>query len=508
MLYLVGGSGDLPHNWIYDGRVNFIMDNLLAQGRAVPMVIAIPNNQVVHRNHPKHVELTFTTFEKELRQHVLPLVEQHYSVQTTPRGRALAGLSMGGRHTMFVGLNSLDLFGSFGMLSAGDVDSEKTMASVPQRSRLSTGRSITCSSARGVRKRRVGWAPVASRCTTRSSHTASRTSTTSGVIGGHDWATWRHLVYERFLPGLWRTPARSAANDFKPASSNQPGKEYPQVNSEGRVRARIVAPQAQSVLLDIGAVKYPLTKGEDGAWIGESAPQDEGFHYYQLVIDSAQVPDPGSLYFYGASRWGSGVEVPAKDQDFYALKNVPHGQIRQDLYFSKVNDTMRRCFVYTPPDYDKNTTTRYPVLYLQHGGGEDETGWPGQGKTNLIMDNLIAEGKAKPFIIVMDNGTWARARQDARAAARGPRRKAGRPLAAGRMGRHLQEDPSGGHHPDDRRQLSHAGGSGASSHGRAVHGRHADQRHRHGEPGRVLAHRHLQRRHGRRSCYSAQRRDG
>jgi len=198
-----------------------------------------------------------------------------------------------------------------------------------------------------------------------------------------------------------------AVNDFKPATSNQPGKDYPQVNSEGRVRARVVAPQAQSVLLDIGAVKYPLTKGEDGVWIGESAPQDEGFHYYQLVVDSAQVPDPSSLYYYGASRWGSGVEVPARDQDFYALKDVPHGQIRQVIYQSKVNNTTRRSFVYTPPGYDKDTKTRYPVLYLQHGGGEDETGWPSQGKTNLIMDNLIAEGKARPFIIVMDNGTWA-----------------------------------------------------------------------------------------------------
>jgi enterochelin esterase family protein len=196
-------------------------------------------------------------------------------------------------------------------------------------------------------------------------------------------------------------------NDFKPSSANQPGSEYPQVNSERRVRVRIVAPEAHTVLLDIGAVRYPLAKTEDGAWIGDSAPQDEGFHYYQVWIDGAKVPDPGSLYYYGASRWGSGVEVPAKDQDFYALQNVPHGQVRQVVYYSKVNDGMRRCFVYTPPDYEKNTTARYPVLYLQHGGVEDETGWPSQGKTNLIMDNLIAKGRARPFIIVMDNGTWA-----------------------------------------------------------------------------------------------------
>lgn len=192
--------------------------------------------------------------------------------------------------------------------------------------------------------------------------------------------------------------------DFRPASSNQPGKQFPQVNSEGRVRASILAPQAQKVQLDIGAVKYDLTKDEKGVWTGESRPQDEGFHYYQLNIDGASVPDPGSLYFYGASRWGSGVEVPARDQDFYALRDVPHGKICQNLYFSKITDSQRRCFVYTPPDYDMNISVRYPVLYLQHGMGEDETGWAVQGKANLILDNLIAEKKAVPMIIVIDNG--------------------------------------------------------------------------------------------------------
>ncbi|MGK9476435.1 alpha/beta hydrolase [Melioribacter sp. OK-6-Me] len=192
--------------------------------------------------------------------------------------------------------------------------------------------------------------------------------------------------------------------DFKPASTNQPGKEYPQVNSEGRVRVRISAPEAKRVQLDIGGVKYDLVKDTAGVWTGESAPQDEGFHYYQLWIDGAAVPDPGSLYFYGAMRWGSGIEIPAHDQDFYALKNVPHGQVRQILFYSKSTNTIRRAFVYTPPDYDKDLKKRYPVLYLQHGWGEDETGWPNQGKVNLIMDNLIAEGKAKPFIIVMTYG--------------------------------------------------------------------------------------------------------
>ncbi len=203
-----------------------------------------------------------------------------------------------------------------------------------------------------------------------------------------------------------QSPAK-IVEDFKASSVNQPGKEYPQVNSEGRVRVQIKAREAHKVQLDISAVKYELTKDTSGVWTGESAPQDEGFHYYQLWVDGAAVPDPGSLYFYGASRWGSGIEIPAKDQDFYALKNVPHGQVIELPYFSKSNNSMRRCFIYTPPGYDKDAKKRYPVLYLQHGGGENETGWSSQGHANLIMDNLIAGGKTKPFIIVMDNGTWA-----------------------------------------------------------------------------------------------------
>ncbi|MDZ7723895.1 MAG: alpha/beta hydrolase-fold protein [candidate division KSB1 bacterium] len=195
-----------------------------------------------------------------------------------------------------------------------------------------------------------------------------------------------------------------AVEDFKPASTNQPGKEFPKVNSEGRVRARILAPEARRVQLDISAVKYDLTQDENGVWIGDSNPQDEGFHYYQLWIDGAAVPDPNSLYFYGAMRWGSGIEIPAHDQEFYALKNVPHGQIRKILFYSESTDTVRRAFVYTPPGYDQDLTKRYPVLYLQHGWGENETSWPNQGKVNLIMDNLIAEDKANPFIIVMAYG--------------------------------------------------------------------------------------------------------
>ena len=201
-----------------------------------------------------------------------------------------------------------------------------------------------------------------------------------------------------------QTAPNPASKDFKPAESNQPGKLFPQVNPEGRVRASLLAPLANKVQLDLGGKKYDMVKDEKGLWTGESLPQDEGFHYYQLNIDGAAIPDPNSRYFYGAGRLGSGIEVPASDQEFYALKDVPHGLISENIYYSPLTKAWRRCFIYTPASYYANNSSRFPVLYLQHGSFEDETGWATQGKANLILDNLIAQKKAKPMIIVMDNG--------------------------------------------------------------------------------------------------------
>lgn len=203
VLYLVGGSGELPSNWIYDGRACFIMDNLLAEKKAVPMLIVIPNNQVVHRNHPRHTELTFKLFEAELRQHVLPLVERQYSVRRDPKGRALAGLSMGGRHTMFVGFNSLDLFASFGVLSAGDVDSEKSLAKFLNDPEVNTKVDYLFVGQGTVEAGgRMGERCVALHKALENHKIAHEYYV--GGHGGHDWATWRHLLYYRFLPGLWR----------------------------------------------------------------------------------------------------------------------------------------------------------------------------------------------------------------------------------------------------------------------------------------------------------------
>ena len=225
--------------------------------------------------------------------------------------------------------------------------------------------------------------------------------------------------------------------DFKPATTNQGGKQYPMVNSQRMVRAQIKAPKATFVGLDIAGKIYEMTKDENGVWTGTSEPQDEGFHYYQLNIDGASVPDPGSLYYYGASRWGSGIDVPAADEEFYTVKNVPQGSINEVYYWSDVTEKMRHGYIYLPAEYYKNPTKKFPVLYLQHGMGENETGWSAQGKTGIIMDNLIAAGKAVPFIIFMDNGLDVRRPGDpapGQGGFVGPRPQGQRPQGGPRQG--------------------------------------------------------------------------
>ncbi len=201
VLYLLGGSGEIASTWAIDGRANFIMDNLLAEGKALPMIIAMPNNQVVHRSDPKHTELTFKIFEADLRKHIIPVVEKNYSVRADRRSRAIAGLSMGGRHTQFVGFKSLDLFSSFGVLSAGDVDTEKTSAEFLNDPKVN----------QKVDYLFVGQGTTEERPGTRTvvlheallKHNIKHEYYVGGD-GGHDWGTWRHLLYAKFLPGLWR----------------------------------------------------------------------------------------------------------------------------------------------------------------------------------------------------------------------------------------------------------------------------------------------------------------
>ncbi len=200
---------------------------------------------------------------------------------------------------------------------------------------------------------------------------------------------------------------QSSGDDAKPASSNVPGQNYPRIHPDLSVDFRPRAPDAQKVRLHLDK-DYDLQRGSNGVWTVTTTPQVPGFHYYWFIVDGVNVSDPASETFFGVGREYSGIEIPSAGEDFYDAKNVPHGEIREHLYFSKTTGAWRRIFVYTPPGYDASKS-RYPVLYLQHGGGEDERAWPNQGRVNLIMDNLIAGKKAKPMIIVMEKGAATKA---------------------------------------------------------------------------------------------------
>ena len=193
-----------------------------------------------------------------------------------------------------------------------------------------------------------------------------------------------------------------SASDCKPALYNVPGSQYPCVYPDNRVTVQVVAPEAQKVVLHMGGA-HEMTKGDDGTWTVTTPPQVVGFHYYTLTIDGATVADPNTQSFFGSGWWNSGIEIPEKGVDYYYAKDVPHGQVSSRRYFSKVTNDWRRCYVYTPPDYDTNSKARYPVLYLMHGWGENQWGWHIQGRMDLIMDNLIAAKKAVPMVVVMDN---------------------------------------------------------------------------------------------------------
>ena len=236
--------------------------------------------------------------------------------------------------------------------------------------------------------------------------------------------------------GLAQT-TEPAADGSAPASSNVPGAEYPKVHPDLRVSFRLKAADAQKVRLRLGK-DYDLTRDQDGVWGVTTDPQVPGFHYYWYVLDGVNVSDPASETFYGIGREYSGIEIPEKGVDFYNPKDVPHGEVRERSYFSKTTAGWRRIFVYTPPDYDASRDARYPALYLQHGGGEDERGWVVQGRVAHVMDNLIAEKKARPMIVVMEKG-YARKPGEAPPAPRPPAGAAAQPPGVRRVSTTLDE---------------------------------------------------------------------
>jgi enterochelin esterase family protein len=208
------------------------------------------------------------------------------------------------------------------------------------------------------------------------------------------------------------TSVAEDANPFQPAETNVWGAEYPRIDAAGRVQIRIKAPEANKVKLNFwSGPKVDMEKQADGFWTVTTTPLVPGLHYYVINIDGADASDPGSTAYFGGTRYTSAVEIPEPGSTYYSIQNVPHGQVREVWYESKVTGSWRHALVYLPPDYETQPKKRFPVLYLQHGGGEDETGWTRQGRANVILDNLIAGKEAKPMIIVMAYGYARRAGQ-------------------------------------------------------------------------------------------------
>lgn len=224
-----------------------------------------------------------------------------------------------------------------------------------------------------------------------------------------------------------------ASDDFQPSSTNVWGAEYPRLDRSGRVQVRVKAPNATKVKLNFwSGPKVDMEKQADGFWTVTTSPLVPGFHYYTLNIDGAEISDPGTQAYFGGSRFASGVEVPESGSTYYLAQDVPHGQVREVWYHSKITGTWRHALVYLPPNYDTQTKVRYPVLYLQHGGGEDETGWIRQAHANFILDSLIAARTCKPMILVMAYGYARRAGQT-------PPDLAGKPFGSPEMLKAMQD---------------------------------------------------------------------
>jgi enterochelin esterase family protein len=215
------------------------------------------------------------------------------------------------------------------------------------------------------------------------------------------------LLIVMSVSGVCLAQSGQASNVFNADTAhtspyNLSGAKFPRILADSRVSFRFNAPTAQKVQVSINNVPFDMAKGDDGVWTYTSEPQDKGYRNYWMIVDGAIVLDPATNAFIGYGHMCNGFEIPDPDGGFYQLKDVPHGNVLISNYYSKVAKSWRHIFIYTPPEYNTKAKTRYPVLYLQHGGGEDERVWIEMGRTNLILDNLIAEGKVKPFIVVME----------------------------------------------------------------------------------------------------------
>jgi enterochelin esterase-like enzyme len=406
VLYLLHGIGGDEKEWLKHGQPQVILDNLYADKKLEPMIVVLPNGRAMKDDRAignmfdsARVQ-AFTVFEKDLLNDLIPFIEKKYSTYKDREHRAVAGLSMGGGQSLNFGLGNLDKFAWVGGFSSAP-NTKLPEVLVPNPAEAKSKLKllwISCGDADGLM-------PFSKR-----THDYLYEKNVPHVFyvepGGHDFKVWKNDLY-MFSQFLFKPVDPSLFPSFTvlgmPASSNIRSARYPQILPDNRVIFKIKAIEAQKVQVDL-VKKYDLTKDAEGFWTVTTDTISEGFHYYSLLIDGVALADPASETFYGMGRMAAGIEIPSRNGSFYALKNVPHGEVRMRRYFSTVSNTWKRFYMYTPPDYEASVSEKYPVLYLLHGGGEDERGWSTQGKTDLILDNLIAEQKAKPMLVVMMDG--------------------------------------------------------------------------------------------------------
>ena len=406
VLYLLHGIGGDKNEWLNGAHPQVILDNLYAEGKLEPMLVVMPNGRAMKDDRAVGNIFSadkiqaFSRFEDDLLKDLIPFIEKNYPVKKDRKSRAIAGLSMGGGQSLNFGLGNLDTFGWVGAFSAAP-NTKAPEELIPDPENVKKNLELLFISC-GVDDNLLA--------ISKRTHDYLFQKGIPHIYylepGVHDFKVWKNGLY-MFSQFLFKEVDNSSLNKYTilgtPASTNVRNADYPQVLPDHRVRFRLKAPQAKTVQIDLGK-KYDMTKDTDGLWSVTTDSIGEGIHYYSLVIDGVAVADPASETFYGMGRMASGIEIPSRTGDFYAIKDVAHGDTRIKHYFSKVTMGWRSMYVYTPPGYDTNIQKNYPVLYLLHGGGEDQRGWATQGRANFILDNLIAENKAEPMIIVMMDG--------------------------------------------------------------------------------------------------------
>jgi enterochelin esterase-like enzyme len=406
VLYLLHGIGGDEKEWLKGGNPQIILDNLYAEGKLVPMIVVMPNGRAMKYDsaggnvfEPDRVQ-AFANFEKDLLNDLIPFIEKKYPALTDREHRAIAGLSMGGGQSLNFGLGNLDRFAWIGAFSAAP-NTKKPEELLPDPALVKEKLKflwISCGDNDGL--------IIFSRRTHEYLVEMQIPHIYYIEPGVHDFQVWKNGLY-MFSQFLFKPVDISGFSKYTvlgtPASTNVRSAKYPQILPDNRVVFRIKAPDAKQVQIDL-VRKYEMAKDTGGYWQVTTDSVSEGFHYYSLLIDGVALADPASETFYGMGRMAGGIEIPFASGGYYALKDVPHGDIRIKRYFSAITNSWRRFYIYTPPGYDQHTGELYPVLYLLHGGGEDERGWATQGKTDLILDNLIAAKKAKPMLVVMMDG--------------------------------------------------------------------------------------------------------